>query len=122
MTASDGGTPTYSLSAYSDGFQNSETSKSPKTFAIQTSTIERRWLLKMRFWDQSLRCRPERTGPGIAQDHRGGLLGDHQRRRVRVARGDRRHDGRIGDAQARHPPHLETGVHHGGVVAAHFAG
>ena len=41
----------------------------------------------------------------LLQDHGGGLLGDHEGRRVGVARGDGRHDRGIGDAQALEAAH-----------------
>ena len=52
----------------------------------------------------------------------GCLLADHQRRRIRVAGGDERHDRRIGDAQPVDAPDAELRIDDRPVVHAHAAG
>src|ERR1700730_11447860 len=42
----------------------------------------------------------DRGSGGGLDDHRGGLLADHNARRVSIARRDGRHDRGVGDAQA----------------------
>ena len=66
---------------------------------------------------------PSTDGRSEACAHElGRALADHDRRSVRVARGDQRHHGRVGDAQALDPVHPELRIDDGQLVDAHLAG
>ncbi len=58
------------------------------------------------------------------QNHVRGLLADHDAGRVCVARGQRGHDGRVGDPQADDAVHAQLVIDHGPGVARgpHLAG
>ena len=58
---------------------------------------------------------------GLTGDQVGGLLGDHDDRRVEVARNDRRHDRGIDHAQAHDAADPAFGIDHRVRVAAHAA-
>src|SRR5579875_1207707 len=58
----------------------------------------------------------------VLADHRRAFLRDHDGRRIGVARGDRRHDRGIDNAQAADAPHAQALVHDGESIASHLAG
>jgi hypothetical protein len=62
------------------------------------------------------------SGKLLAEDHVGGLFGDHDGRGVGVAADQGRHDRGVDHAQSLDAAHLELGVDHGVWVGAHAAG
>lgn len=75
--------------------------------SLSTETARLAWIVSRRGW--------------LAGDQVGGLLGDHDDRRVEIARNDRRHDRGVDHAQAQDAADPAFGIDHGVRVAAHAA-
>ena len=60
--------------------------------------------------------------PSPASYHRGPFLGDHDGRRVRVGRGDGRHDRGVDHAQSLEPVHAQFAIDDAHRVRTHHAG
>src|SRR5690606_17341190 len=58
----------------------------------------------------------------VSEDKIGRLFRNHQSRRVRVAGGDGRHHGSVGDAKARDSTNLQGRVNDGFLIRTHLAG
>src|SRR5450830_2194977 len=63
-----------------------------------------------------------RQAHGVRQNHVGGLFGDHDGGRIRVARDDFRHDRRVDHAQLLHAVHAQALIDDGHGVMPHLAG